>query len=708
MFFYQATIYCSDYNNMEIPGLPSNKSGNIDTEQIIQNLLAAERIPITNLEEEVKENKNKITLWQDIENSMEKLQSAARDIYKLNNSFDTLSVSSDEPSILYTSVRRGALTGDFLVTVKQTANADRWISEYIPEDYKVKKGVYTLAIGKERVSVKTNETSISNFVEQLNKKAKNILTAKILRKGSQKKEQVLLLESLKIGKNQKLRLSKNFETLALDLQLIEYKQDTASHEITLNTQNIDNAISDKNLFFDTIIKNTNASAAPQTVQLRLHPGALGTVRISGIPQKFFNSEKAILKLSFIFDTIQDNATNTNKASSIDQQQKETSPTPLSATLEDVSIPFSKINNLITTKKNTHTLPILLSDTDTVSKSNAILLSINTNNISKNTTVSTEIDLTQVTEDNELVFTVVNPFTNYDIQYTKAIIFEESSTSTLAPKNPVSLAQNAIITYNGIEIERENNDISDVIPGLTLHLKKKSEKTVTISVINNVEDAKNDIIYFIGHYNQLMQKLNIYSSSRIGTLNDISFETQEERNKASDNLGKLSSNFGLSRVITDIEQITTQQYPNPIDTEFTSLRTIGIESNFGSSQSVAGNRYLNIDDTKLNNSLESSFEGVRYLFAVDRTNDFSIDYGIAFLIYDKLEKYLQINGLIQQRINSLNRDIRTKERRITASLTELDRTEKNLRRKYGLMQQSLSDLESTQNTLNLFNNNNNNR
>ncbi len=695
---------------MDIPGLPSNNSGNIDTQKLIQDLLDAERIPITNLEEEIEEDKNRISLWQDVEDAMEKLQSSARDIYKLDNSFDTFSVSSDTPSVIYASARRGALTGEFLIKVVQTASADRWISGYVSDDYIVKAGTYTLAIGKERISVETNATNISSFVEKLNKKAKNLLQAKLLRKGSQEKEQVLLLESLKIGKNQKLRLSKNFEALALDIQLIEHKNDIYSHTVALTSKHIENVKSNVNLFFDATIKKTDIAIPAQTAQLRLHPGALGTVRVSGIPQNLLNSTKAVLKLSFIFDTIQDNATATtiqasqnNTASLSESSIQEQSSIP-TATLEDISIPFSTVNNLLDTAKTSTTLPVLISD-KTSSHPNAVFLSIDTTRISKNSIISTEIDIAQIRHNDEIVFTVINPLTNYDLQYIDASVFEESSSRTLVPKNPVSNAQNAIIEYNGIEVERDSNDILDVIPGLTLHLKKKSDEEVTISVTNNVEDVKNDIIYFIGRYNQLMRKLNIYSSSRPEVLNDITFETQEERDTALDNLGKLSSNFGISRVITNLERITTQQYSNPIEIRFASLRAIGIERNFGSSQSVAGNRYLNIDELQLSNSLENSFDGVKYLFAVDQNSDFRIDYGIAYLMYDELEKYLQTNGIIRQRVNALNRGIQTKERNVSNALANLDRTEKNLRRKYGLMEQSLQELESTQNTLNLFNNNN---
>ncbi len=691
---------------MDIPGLPSNNSGNIDTQKLIQDLLDAERIPITNLEEEIEEDKNRITLWQDVEDTMEKLQSSARDIYKLDNSFDTFSVSSDTPSVIYASARRGALTGEFLIKVVQTASADRWISGYVSDDYIVKAGNYTLAIGQERISVETNATNISSFVEKLNKKAKNLLQAKLLRKGSQEKEQVLLLESLKIGKNQKLRLSKNFEALALDIQLIEHKNDIYSHTVALTSKHIESAKSNVNLFFDATIKKTDITIPTQTAQLRLHPGALGTVRVSGIPQNLLNSTKAVLKLSFIFDTIQDNATATTTQATesfSESSIKEQSSTP-TATLEDISIPFSAVNNLLDTAKTSTTLPVLISD-KTSSHPNAVFLSIDTTRISKNSIISTEIDITQIRHNDEIVFTVINPLTNYDLQYIDAIVFEESSSRTLVPRNPVSHAQNAIIEYNGIEVERDSNDILDVIPGLTLHLKKKSDQEVTISVTNNVEDVKNDIIYFIGRYNQLMRKLNIYSSSRPEVLNDITFETQEERDTALDNLGKLSSNFGISRIITNLERITTQQYSNPIEIRFASLRAIGIERNFGSSQSVAGNRYLNIDELQLSNSLENSFDGVKYLFAVDQNSDFRVDYGIAYLMYDELEKYLQTNGIIRQRVNALNRGIQTKERNVSNALANLDRTEKNLRRKYGLMEQSLQELESTQNTLNLFNNTN---
>lgn len=678
---------------VNVPGITSNTG--IDTEKLIQDLLEAERIPLTRLEEEIVEIRNEISLWETLETHMKEFQSAARDFYRLENSFDTFSIENNHPEILTATSRRGAATGDYYVNVKQVATADKWLSGYISNDYTVKKGTYTIAVGEKQISITVNDTDLESFVKKLNKAGKKILRGRIIKKGIDTDEHVFLLEGLHIGKKAGIKLSKTFEQLARDINLIAYKKNNEQQNLLLSNSSLESTSSDEQLFSDSVssdyVQNSAGKTEITSTALRLHPGALGIVRINSVPEKFLNNDEAVLRLSFFVSQSADRK-------SVDESREKAQPT---GKLEDISIQPSLTQN-IESRAGTTEFPLLLS---TVSGKEEMLSVLRAEELTLGRTEQVTINLSKIKEEDSIVFTVLNPLTAYDIRYTEAMLFMEAGDAALEPANPISRAKNAVLEYNGIEIERDSNAITDVIPGITLNLKKEAKETVTLRILNDVENVKNDIIYFVGRYNQLMRKLIIYSNTDEKLLKDIAFESQEDETEARENLGALSGNFSLTRFLSSLERTLVQQYSNSVDQRISSLNAIGIKQNFSENNaSRVSNRYLNIDEAKLNRVLESNFDAVRVLFSADRDTDVEIDYGIAFFSYNLLEEYVQINGMVDQRTNRLANEIKTRERSVNSYLARLERSEANLRRKYSKMEQSLYELEQTQKSLNLFSEN----
>ena len=83
-----------------------------------------------------------------------------------------------------------------------------------------------------------------------------------------------------------------------------------------------------------------------------------------------------------------------------------------------------------------------------------------------------------------------------------------------PQHPITVADDAIIKYEGITIKRPTNEIDDVIPEITLNIHDKTEKTATISIKPDVESAKDALITFVGNYNQAISELNILSQKTL--------------------------------------------------------------------------------------------------------------------------------------------------------------------------------------------------
>ncbi|MEO1924227.1 MAG: flagellar filament capping protein FliD, partial [Nautiliaceae bacterium] len=71
-------------------------------------------------------------------------------------------------------------------------------------------------------------------------------------------------------------------------------------------------------------------------------------------------------------------------------------------------------------------------------------------------------------------------------------------------NRLQIAQNSKFTYNGVEVERENNTVEDLIPGVTINLSSTGKSTIKID--NNVDEIVKSIKKFVADYNSMVSNL----------------------------------------------------------------------------------------------------------------------------------------------------------------------------------------------------------
>jgi flagellar hook-associated protein 2 len=71
-------------------------------------------------------------------------------------------------------------------------------------------------------------------------------------------------------------------------------------------------------------------------------------------------------------------------------------------------------------------------------------------------------------------------------------------------NRLQEASDAHFTYNGVEIERASNKVTDLIPGVTINLNSTGESTVSIN--NDIDSVVKSIQKFVADYNQMMSNI----------------------------------------------------------------------------------------------------------------------------------------------------------------------------------------------------------
>jgi len=72
------------------------------------------------------------------------------------------------------------------------------------------------------------------------------------------------------------------------------------------------------------------------------------------------------------------------------------------------------------------------------------------------------------------------------------------------ENRLQKAQDAIFTYNGVEVQRSSNEIEDLIPGVKITLNSVGSSTVNIN--NNVDEIVEAMKKFVADYNAMISNL----------------------------------------------------------------------------------------------------------------------------------------------------------------------------------------------------------
>jgi len=224
--------------------------------------------------------------------------------------------------------------------------------------------------------------------------------------------------------------------------------------------------------------------------------------------------------------------------------------------------------------------------------------------------------------------------------------------------------NAKINFNGLNIERNSNSISDLVTGVTLNLKSvmsADDNNVTIDIANDVSSVRSKIEGFIESFNDIYSYLKTNSASNDGVRGVLLGDSS-----ASSLLSLLSSTAYSSISGLGIGTIN-------------SLSEIGITFNAGTGLSIS-------DSDQLTDALEDNADEVEQMFTSEN--------GIASSLYNKLLPYTGYSGYLSSRKNSLDDNIESINDSITRIQTKIDKSSETLRNQYIQLQSQLSTLLSS--------------
>ncbi|EDX6526517.1 flagellar filament capping protein FliD [Salmonella enterica subsp. enterica serovar Adelaide] len=245
---------------------------------------------------------------------------------------------------------------------------------------------------------------------------------------------------------------------------------------------------------------------------------------------------------------------------------------------------------------------------------------------------------------------------------------DSNTGTGKMKQLVA-ADNALLTVNGIDIERPSNKITDAPQGVTLELTKEV-KDARIIVTKDNEKATEAVKGWVDAYNSL---LDTFSSLTKYTEVDPGAEEQDKNNGAL--LG--------DTVVRTIQTGIRAQFANGASTgTFKTLNEIGITSDGTTGK-------LKIDDTKLKKALDENTASVRELLVGDGKET-----GITTKIATEVKSYLADDGIIDSAQDSINATLKKLTKQYLTVSSSIDDTVARYKAQFTQLDTMMSKLNNT--------------
>jgi flagellar hook-associated protein 2 len=673
-------------SDIYVPGVRSR----FNSDQLIDGLMKIEQIPRDRVLNNIDTLQLQKGYWQEVGRRISSLRDSARQLYSFQNPFnERLGVSADD-SVITAVATREAAEQSFSFTVKQTAQADRFLSSPLDEKTRVEAGTYVFSVGNDEISINYRGGTLRNFVDTINNRGRNKIAASLITVKSGTIS--LLIESKLTGSENKLGFSQDASTFAVNTGMMEVSNNTLK-EIAIN-------------------ENTVRKSGQNAANVSVSNGVLQVAPLStaSVP---FN-----LAISIDSPLVLRLATQTSAGSDdINIQQPPPGPSipSGSVTYEGITIenlpsqaPLPEFNAPVPQQRrdDMNVLSLVFSD-GSVAKLPAISDS--------DSFTARQYNLSEVARGKTIVsLNIENSNTHREVSIGNVEILDPSSHGGLKPSNAVSTARDVILSMEGIEITRPTNAIDDLVPGVTLTVRGVSDRPVELKVTANTDAVKDSIITFVGNYNRLMAEINVLTARSLPSgfnasaddtiINELTYLTADERTEMRNRLGAFNGDITLTNIRNSLMRTVSAPYPTSLERELTLLAQIGINSNAARTAGYDPSKlrgYLEIDEKALDAALETKIPAIRELFANDTSGDLIADTGVAFNVEALVRPFVETGGIISLKTSTIDSRITQDERRITSLDRQLAAKEQDLRSQYARMEAAYARMEQMSTSLENF-------
>jgi len=676
-------------SDVYIPGVKSR----FNSEKIVDDLMKIERIPRDRTQNNIDTLRVQKSYWQEVGKRINTLRDSSRQLYSFQNPFNERLGRSADESVITATANREAMEQSLFFTVKQTAQADRFLSKPLDEKTRIDAGTYVFSVGNDEISINYRGGTLRNFAETINNRGKNKISASIItvKPGTNS----LLIESKLTGSENRLGFSQDASTLATKIGMMEVSHD-AQKDIVVseNTVRKTGQNADAIAVNDGVVKVAPLSSVSLPINIAVGSDSPLVLRLQtqtkvgsddnfNIPQPPPGPDVPTSSVTYEGITIE------NKPS--DAPLPEFTPPTVPQRVDNM-----EVLNLVFSDGSTAKLPAITDSSSPTARQ------YNLAEIARGRTITS--------------LNIENSNTHREVSIGKVEVLDPTTTSGLKPLNAVATARDAIISMEGIDITRSSNIIDDLIPGVTLNVRGVSDKPVELKITPNVEAVKESIINFVGNYNRLMAEINVltarsvYSGSGYNTsvddtiINELTYLTAEEKAEMKTRLGAFNGDVTLNNLRNHLMRTVTAPYPTSMERDLALLAQIGISSNASRTSGYNPSQlrgYLEIDEKALDAALETKVPAIKELFASDTSGDLIADTGVAYNVDTIVKPFVETGGIISLKTSTIDSRISQDEKRIVNLDRQLAAKEQDLKMQYAKMESAYSRMEKMSNSLDSF-------
>ncbi len=241
-------------------------------------------------------------------------------------------------------------------------------------------------------------------------------------------------------------------------------------------------------------------------------------------------------------------------------------------------------------------------------------------------------------------------------------------------NQLQSAANALLTVDGMSIERTSNTISDAISGVTLNLNAVASGT-SLQVTNDTTTLKEKLKELVATYNVVQVVLNELSDPD---------STEEEVG------GALSNDMAFVRSVRDAIYAAVTTDSSTPSGDVSALRDLGIELTKTGDLSFNEATY---DEVVLNN-----FSDVVTMLSAGTTNQSAYDGADQGLAFDSMEVINglmdSIDGIFAVREDTATQQLRTYEDRLLAIELRMEKVYQSYLKQFSVMEDLVNTLNGT--------------
>lgn len=252
------------------------------------------------------------------------------------------------------------------------------------------------------------------------------------------------------------------------------------------------------------------------------------------------------------------------------------------------------------------------------------------------------------------------------------------------------ARDAKLQVNGISYTRSSNNVTDILPNVTLTLNKVStdqENGEQLTLTADTAATKTAIQDFVKTYNAL---LSATSNASKWVQNDSSGLADGEVATQNSQNGALMGDSMLRGMVGEFRGLANGTYGES-DAEIRALADIGIKIDASTGQ-------MTLDETKLDKALADNPEQVQKMFAGTSDNP-----GLAVQMTEVITKYAgdedqKIDGLIKEAKDGLDEQLKLVKTQIDKTQVLIDAQVERYRRQFQNLDSVMTQLSGTSNSL----------